>query len=545
MLLIVLGVFWVTFLIRVTRNIVRLRHGRLIGRDGSAWIAGLVVVALPFLLPSTSSATSHNARVTVSTPYVATPAAASWLINTEHVTDDHESATQPGSRHALAKLPAGGLSLALVAKRKRDSLREHQFTLSDDEIDDTVTLLRSYDPVLITGLRSLIGDQSDGVVTFNKNQSSATEPTSVVPRVVCALGEAEDGTVISFAGEGGQLRVSEHWDTDDVVQQVVALQDGGKLIFARDLTQLLRALATRTLHSTLVLYVGNPRDLDDELRACSVTVSPFGSREPVTGDDWTANASDPGGSPESRKGQLFAELLRSDPRVVGLVEPFTATLRRRCVEMTTYLALHRREPVTGDRLRTRVLSSADVDASMRTLANTASAVRRSLGSDAQGLRLHSVTSSGLYVTHALTSDVEVFHGLIARARQLTNEEAAPLLREALALVQGEPLASALRGFEWFLAEGHAARLARDGEWAALALHHDALRSGDFELAFWALEQGRLIDPYSDALITALTKVPRLREFGGNGSSRAKYEPIGTDGTEDVRWSFDRLSDQIA
>ncbi len=100
------------------------------------------------------------------------------------------------------------------------------------------------------------------------------------------------------------------------------------------------------------------------------------------------------------------DLLRADPQVFGLSEPLTPTLRRRGIEMLAYLALHRYEPVTGDRLRTRVLTHADVDASLRTLANTASVVRRSAGADAAGPRLHAVTSSGLYVTHGITSDVE-------------------------------------------------------------------------------------------------------------------------------------------
>jgi hypothetical protein len=545
LLLVVLGVFWLTFLGRVARNVVRLRQGHLIGRDGSAWIAGLVVVALPFLVPSASSATSHNTKPTVSTPYVATSTANSWTLATGQPGRNHEGSRNPTQPRPLAKIPLSGLSLALVAKRRKDALREHQYTLSDIEIDDAVALLRSYDPVLISGLRNLIADQTDGVLTFDQAQADIGEPTTIAPCVVCVLGDVEGGTLISFAGEGGQLRIPEHWRGDDVIQRVVALHEGGRLVVTNKSAELLRALATRTLHASLVLYVGNPNDLDADLRACCVTLSPYEARD-VAVDE--ANHPDNAEVPETSRvqtGELRAELLRSDPRIVGLAEPFVATLRRRCVEMTAYLALHRREPVTGDRLRTRVLSSADVDASMRTLANTASAVRRSLGSDVQGPRLHGVTSSGLYVTHALTSDVEIFHGLIARARQLTSDEAAPLLRKALALVQGEPLASALRGFEWFLAEGHAARLARDGEWAALALHHDALRSGDYELAFWALEQGRLIEPYSDALATALTKVPRLREFGGDGTGRAKHEPVSTGGTEDVRWSFDRLSNQIA
>ncbi len=91
----------------------------------------------------------------------------------------------------------------------------------------------------------------------------------------------------------------------------------------------------------------------------------------------------------------------------------------------------------------------------------------------------------------------------------------PLLfaNEALQLIHGEPLASALRGFEWFLAEGYLARLQRDAEWAALLVHHEAMLKENYELAFWALSQGLLVDSYSDALCEALDKVPRLRQFG--------------------------------
>jgi hypothetical protein len=212
--------------------------------------------------------------------------------------------------------------------------------------------------------------------------------------------------------------------------------------------------------------------------------------------------------------------------------------------MVAYLALHRHEPVTGERLRTRVLVHADVEASTRTLANTASAVRRSLGVDAQGPRLHPVTSSGLYATHGLSSDVEVFFTLVARARQLPVADAAPLAHEALLLIKGEPLASTLRGFEWFLAEGHAARLARDGEWAALALHHTSLLRGHYELAFWSLQQGLLIDPYSDALSDALSRVPRLREFGGDRARLAQHQPVGARGAVAMSWSFSGLSQQV-
>ena len=249
-------------------------------------------------------------------------------------------------------------------------------------------------------------------------------------------------------------------------------------------------------------------------------------------------------APPSRHGDVRVELLRADARVVGLGEPFTPTLRRRCVEMLAYLAMHRHEPITGERLRTRVLTHADVDASQRTLANTASVVRRSVGSDAEGPRLHAVTSSGLYVTHGITCDVEVFTTLIARARQLSNADAAPLAHQALAMVQGEPLASALRGFEWFLAEGFGARLSRDGEWAALALHHDALANGRYEMAFWALRQGLLIDPYSDVLIEASARVPRLREFGPDERRPAPPESVSPGRAVAMSWSLHGFTNHV-
>ena len=168
-----------------------------------------------------------------------------------------------------------------------------------------------------------------------------------------------------------------------------------------------------------------------------------------------------------------------------------------------------------------------------------------VGADDDGPRLHAVTSSGLYVTHGITSDVEIFTTLVARARELPTDRAAVVAHQALTLVKGEPLASALRGFEWFLAEGFGARLARDGEWAALVVHHDALQRDAFEVAFWALRQGLLIDPYSDALLEASARVPRLREFGGDGRRRTQDEPVGATGAVAMSWSFQGLGHQIS
>jgi DNA-binding SARP family transcriptional activator len=536
--LVVLAMFWTGFLVQFVRNIVRLRRGHQPGRDGSAWLAGLVVVLLPFLLASGHPPLATTS-ITVAAPAATTVNIPSWSLPAQFL------ATTPSrERVPLVLTQMSPLALTLMAKRRTDLLREHQFALGDGDVDDTVALLRAKDPQLLDELRDLIGDAQSGVVRVTNDRPVAAHSDHIEPVVVCVLDQDEGATTISFAREGGHLLVREGWNGDDVAGGVTALHEGGRLRFAANQSDLMRALATRTLHGTLVLFEGDASELDEELRACTVTVGPF---DPAPSGDPSESWTTP---PHARprwpsNGDVRAELLRADPQIIGLGEPFTPTLRRRCIEMVAYLALHRREPVTGERLRTRVLTHADVDASTRTLANTASAVRRSLGIDAAGTRLHAVSSSGLYVTHGLTSDVEVFHALVGRARQLPAPEAAPLVRDALLLIQGEPLASALRGFEWFLAEGHAGRLARDAEWAALALHHGALAQGDYELAYWALEQGRLIDPYSDALIEALARVPRLREFGGDGTGRAKHQAVGSSCAVAVSGPLDRFSEQIA
>jgi hypothetical protein len=511
-LLVVLALFWLGFLCQVVRNVWRLRQGRRVNSGGSAWLAGLVVAMLALAMPTHAAA--HE------------PAAISIA---------HQS-TSRGAPHHLPT-PLAGLSplpLALMAKRRNDLLRQPE---GDElfDVDESIEVLRSLNPELIGHLVALIGDASDGVLDIPDGPVPLGIAAPRSAMVACSLGPSANGSLVGFAREGGRLPIRASWNSDTIQREVVALHEG-TVTFARNEPELLRALATRALRESVVIYLGPSNELDDELSACAITLTPYLEQETRVPVRTVVEA--PRGS------DLRVELLRADPSVVGVVEPFTPTLRRRCVEMVAYLALHRHEPVTGERLRTRVLVHADVEASTRTLANTASAVRRSLGVDAHGPRLHPVTSSGLYATHGLSSDVEVFSTLVARARQLPVADAASLAHEALLLIQGEPLASALRGFEWFLAEGHAARLARDGEWAALALHHISLQRGNYELAFWSLQQGLLIDPYSDALREALSRVPRLREFGGDGARLAQHQPVGASGTVAMSWSLSGLSQQV-
>ncbi|MGB8197286.1 MAG: bacterial transcriptional activator domain-containing protein [Acidimicrobiales bacterium] len=526
-LLVALALFWMVFFYHVVRDAWRLRRGASAGTGGSAWLAGGLVALLSFFLPSSAGAAT---TITLTPPASVTVA---------HVAATSNLAPTVPSKRVPVPASVGLMPLALMAKRRSDLMRQQQFTDTEFDVEESIELLRSLNPALLGQLRHLIGDRRDGVldVPHALDENSARRDC-VDPYVACALSPSPYGTLVSFAREGGALAIQPTWGSDDVIAATVALHHG-KVVFAENEHELLRALATRTVRNSVVVYLGNRGDLDDELLACSITLSPHREQSRVVAtSSWSSVARPP------RHGGVRVELLRAEPHIAGLCEPLTPTLRRRGIEMLAYLAMHRHEPVTGERLRTRVLTYADVDASLRTLANTASVVRRSAGADDEGPRLHAVTSSGLYATHGITSDVEVFTTLVARARQLANVDAAPLAHQALAMVKGEPLASALRGFEWFLAEGFAARLSRDSEWAALALHHDALEHGRYEMAFWALQQGLLVDPYSDVLLEASARVPRLREFGRDGRGLAQDLPVGAGRAVAMSWSLYGFSNQV-
>ena len=83
-----------------------------------------------------------------------------------------------------------------------------------------------------------------------------------------------------------------------------------RLVFARDQAELLRALATRALHTTLVLYLGSHQDLDDELRSCAVTLGILEDGTGGTDGLRTSGALVPVQPFTDRSGELRAELLR-------------------------------------------------------------------------------------------------------------------------------------------------------------------------------------------------------------------------------------------
>lgn len=208
-------------------------------------------------------------------------------------------------------------------------------------------------------------------------------------------------------------------------------------------------------------------------------------------------------------GSVDVRLLTMTPRLDGLQEDLPPNRARRAVELVAYLALHRPDAITSDRLRTRVLGSSDADAASKTLFNTAYAARRAMGVDEHGDPLLPAGSRhGQYqISPDVTTDVQRATALAGEAQRTSDPAAAiACYRAALSLVEGEPLANALSGYSWWEGEGHGARVAAVLVNAACTMASLASEKGHFDLARWGLEQARLVEPYSEALSRAAMEV---------------------------------------
>lgn len=531
-----LSILWLTLLAMIGASVLRLVHGRTTLFAGGAivWIASIIAIVVTSWSPAVMSSAERRGvtptsavSTTVGPRPSATPtyrwvdhdvpdaSASSDVNDVTPSTPNHSRAHD--SAPALSVGAASGLPLALMAKRRRDYLTQTRLEPHDDDVDEIIASLRGFDEREIALIRHAIGTRPCGWVRIPHDAPRDLDADLDVPTVAVLVVADDAASVVAFAQPGYPLPLGPSAAAlVDRTAAVVSRQ--GRCHIADTPEAALRALALRPDLSDVVVYLGPAQDLDDEVAQRCVTVGDAPAEEDARtlGVSWsfsdvstTPRHARPSATPASDGVRVL--LLRAEPVVTGLAEPFTPTLRRRCVEMTSYLAVHAGEPVTGERLRARVLGRGD-DASVRTLANTASAVRRSLGSDTDGLRLHPVSPAGLYQVHGVSCDLVDFHRLVDAARDPRCPDAPGALARALELVDGEPLATALRGFEWFLAEGHLARLQRAGEWAALALATAAREEGDVDLAFWAIEQGRLIDPYSEALEAALHRIPRRRDY---------------------------------
>ncbi|MGH8980992.1 MAG: hypothetical protein ACRDWE_08230 [Acidimicrobiales bacterium] len=221
--------------------------------------------------------------------------------------------------------------------------------------------------------------------------------------------------------------------------------------------------------------------------------------------------------PQRATGPVDVRLLVSVPTIDGLREELPPNRARRATELIAYLAVHCPNPVTGDRLRTRVLGTSDVDAAAKTLFNTAHAARRALGLGPDGVPLFPpATRAGHYRLSPLVTvdarraeamlDAGLEAGLDAGLDAGNREESLAQLERGLSLVDGEPLCGALTGYGWWRAEGHERQLADRVVDGACALVRGAIAAGQLDRARWALVRARRIEHYSEALTRTAMEV---------------------------------------
>jgi LysM domain len=233
------------------------------------------------------------------------------------------------------------------------------------------------------------------------------------------------------------------------------------------------------------------------------------ARPPAPASNGTHPAETAAFSDELLPGQVEVRLLTAFPRMDGLIEELPPKRSRRATELVAYLAVHHPDPVTSDRLRTRVLGSATTDAAAKTLFNTVGAARRAMGRDVFGdPLLPPAAKSGRYcVSSLVTVDAVRAGALIAAASAATgDDEEMALLRAGLELVEGEPMAGALTGYAWWSAEGHERRVAAVLVDGACRLARLAEQHGHLELARWGIDRARLADPFSEVLSRAAMRL---------------------------------------
>ena len=272
-LLVGLGIFWVIFLVLLLVYVAQLRRRRTLPENGCAWLAGLVIVSLPFLVTAGAEAATlaGPATRTVVSEHLA---AASVDSRMTPIT------SAPHRESAPTSAPVSLFAAALIAKGRRDRRRDAS-DLSDAEIDDLARRLHDTDDRLIAQLRDVIGSARDGQTLVTDDAVQVEARADFDPVVVSILAHRRDALDVGYAREGGALPVDLSWSAAELTTRIVALHDG-TVAFAHNDNELMRALARRRGFGTLVVYLGDPGELDDELRELALiapgVVRALGSR---------------------------------------------------------------------------------------------------------------------------------------------------------------------------------------------------------------------------------------------------------------------------
>jgi hypothetical protein len=556
------AVSWVAVSVGLARLVVRqVRVGSLVDTGPLAWAAVRVAAVVLLVAPFLETAHGQRAPTPVATPpHVLT---ASAIDRVAPVTVRAPGAHRPGDgehrcRHAPVSpvpLGTGPLLVPLAAVVRRRTRLGRRLHVGDERAVDVETALLAA-PAPPTALLSdvaralaaagrlaapahVILAEGEARLDGEAWRFDPSAPRRETRCFVVVLGDGHDGTHVVLVPRGAVLALGgTSWEAlvGDAVRVGGATGLGRPRLAGADGLQ--RSLALRE-DDELVVCTAAPFDLDDELAQRCVVVD-GASLEPLARvsddevrladgrrlvraslspdvrallegahDTTAATASPRGGDADDDVADgVVVRLLTPVPRVDGLVATLASGRERRAVELLAYLALRAGEPVTGERLRVRVLGTPSTDAASKTLFNVASGLRRALGDGPFGPRLPPAGRAGRYaVARDVRCDVTVLEARCEMASRCdVDEERMAWLRAALELVEGEPFATVLEGYDWFLAEGHLTRLQTVCEDAACELVDLALRHGLAELAGLALDRAVLVDPYSERLADAAVRV---------------------------------------
>jgi DNA-binding SARP family transcriptional activator len=252
-------------------------------------------------------------------------------------------------------------------------------------------------------------------------------------------------------------------------------------------------------------------------------------------------------------GDLEIRLLTVVPRLDGLQVQLPANRARRTIELIAYLAIHHPDPISSDRLRTRVLGSPDADAAAKTLFNIVATARKALGHTPDGEPyLPNGSRHGRYVlSERVTVDALRAGNLFLTAKSAESQDLAlALYRSGFDLIEGEPLAGSLSGYGWWRSEGHEARLSSVTVAAAANAVQLSIEQGLLDLAWWILDKARLVEAFSEMLSRAAMTIAaaagdqaRLRKEWDDCCRRVVELDPGASPSAETTILFRRLSHQ--
>ena len=165
--------------------------------------------------------------------------------------------------------------------------------------------------------------------------------------------------------------------------------------------------------------------------------------------------------------------------------------RQKTTELLVYLALPKERPVSTDKLRTALwpYQPGKPDVSPGTVHQELSRLRRCLGAE------HFPEAKGGYqLAESVETDWGRFQALCEAATALPEDKGIEVLKEALALVRGQPFEGAGKGYGWAFDEVLVAKIEMAIAKAAHLASARCLAFGRLDEAEWAVAQALRAGP---------------------------------------------------